>query len=178
MCFSSDVMKIVSLLLTLVCLSISMSVCAAESAVPLEQRAIEMKRGVVELGREMHIFEREKLHPDPDRVSVFFSLDVGSFMQLESLKLKMDDEIILLKRFHHHETEGLENGAALRVHVGSYQKGRHKLVAFVQGRDVRNETIKKGHVYQFSKRTSPVFIEVKVSDVQRRLEPRIEIREW
>lgn len=144
----------------------------------LEQRVVDAKRDMIELGKDMHIFERMVQHPDEERVSLFLSVDVGEFFTLQSLKVKMDGESVVEKEFHHHEAGGLESGAAVRLFVGSYDKGPHKLVAFVKGRGPRGIVVKKGVVHAFKKRDEAVFLELRVRDLERRLQPELIVKEW
>lgn len=144
----------------------------------LDSRVSAIKQDVIDLGKDMRIFERVAIYPDDKRVSIFLTLDVGKFFLLKSFKIKIDDAMVISRAFHHHETQGLGNGAAVRVYVGNIEEGDHKILAFFEGDGPRDRQYKRAVKYTFTKKNDPVFIEMRASDSEKRLQPEFLVREW
>lgn len=144
----------------------------------LDSRVTAIKNDVIELGKDMRVFERVAVYPDEKRLSIFLTLDVGKFFLLKRFKIKIDEETVISREFHHHETQGLSNGAAVRVHVANIEEGSHKLLAFFEGEGPRKRHYKRAVKYSFTKKTDPIFIEMRASDSEKRLQPEFLVKEW
>lgn len=166
-----------SCLMILIGIFCSTSVFAADLSA-LDSRVSSIKNDVIELGKDMRIFERVAVYPDEKRLSIFLTLDVGKFFSLKHFKIKIDEETVISRDFHHHETQGLGNGAAVRVHVGNIEEGAHKLLAFFEGEGPRKRHYKRAVKYSFTKKTDPIFIEMRASDSEKRLQPEFLVKEW
>ncbi|MDH5547940.1 MAG: AraC family transcriptional regulator [Gammaproteobacteria bacterium] len=144
----------------------------------LDDRAIEIKREFIDIGKDMHIFERQNTFPDEQRVSVFLTVDVGEFFRLHSLKIVIDNETVAQRDYHDHETDGLEKGAANRVYIGNFAQGEHRMTAFIEGVGPRNQPYKKALRYKFMKGAPPVFLELRLRDKESRLQPEMLVKQW
>ena len=151
---------------------------SSESILDLDQRVVDIKREMLDLGKDMHIFERFRVFPDDTRLSLFLAMDVGEFFTLDSVKIKLDDKVVVEQLFHHHESTGFERGAAFRVHVGNYDKGRHNLVAFFTGTGPRGRAYKRGLEYKIDKGDHEAFVELRISDREQRLQPEFLVKQW
>lgn len=167
-----------TVLLLIACCCLFCAPVGADSFEDLDRRVSSIKSDVIDLGKDMRIFERLAIYPDDKRLSVFLTLDVGKFFKLDRFKIQIDDATVISRDFHHHETEGLQNGAAVRVYVGNLDEGPHKLLAFFEGEGTRNRRYKRGVRHRFVKKTDSVFIEMRASDSEKRLQPEFLVKEW
>ena len=56
-----------------------------------------LKQQVLELNRDLFLLEEELLFPSNTQVSIFLSMDVGEFFQLDSVTLKIDGKDVTVK---------------------------------------------------------------------------------
>jgi len=173
----SSLNSIFSCLITLAGMFASAPVYSTDFS-DLDSRVSAIKKDVIDLGKDMRIFERVAIYPDDKRVSIFLTLDVGKFFLLKRFKIKLDETTVISRDFHHHETQGLGNGAAVRVFVGNIEEGDHKILAFFEGDGPRDRQYKRAVKYTFTKKNDPVFIEMRASDSEKRLQPEFLVKEW
>ena len=55
---------------------------------------------------------------------------------------------------------------------------KHELVAFFSGKGTHERDYRRGATVVFDKQTGPKYIELKISDVSRKLQPEFVVKEW
>lgn len=169
--------RLKNLIVVVVLCFVAKSVFAIEASA-LDAKVVSAKKEMLELGRDMHIFERIAVFPDERRFSVFLTMDVGEFFSLNRIKLKIDDNWVVSREFHHHESAGLEKGAAIRIFVGNIEAGQHKMLAFFEGTGPRSRSYKRGVRRTFTKNNEPIFFEMRINDSEQRLRPEFLVKQW
>ena len=104
----------------------------------LDNEMEDVKKALVELKRDLVILEEDLLFPASSQVSVFLSMDVGEFFQLDAVTLKLNGKEVT----HHLYTDK------------QVDAGRGP-----QGRDFRRAT-----TVEFDKGFEPTFIQLAISD--------------
>jgi hypothetical protein len=144
----------------------------------LDQEIQGLKKDVVDLNKDLFILEEELLFPANTQVAVFLSMDVGEFFALDSVQLKIDQKEVINYLYTPREVEALLKGGVQRLYVGNLKVGPHELVAFFNGKGPNDRPYKRGASLHFEKAVGAKYLELKIDDRQRKLEPEFEIKDW
>jgi len=159
----------------------------AESAAPvqpggetrgLDQEIQGLKKDVVDLNKDLFILEEELLFPANTQVAVFLSMDVGDFFALDTVQLKLDQKEVINYLYTPRERDALLKGGVQRLYLGNLKVGPHELVAFFSGSGPNARPYKRGASLRFEKGVGAKYLELKINDRQRKLEPEFEIKDW
>jgi hypothetical protein len=155
----------------------------AEGEPPADTRALDetvqaLKKDVVDLNRELFVLEEELLFPANTQVAVFVSMDIGEFFALDSLTLKIDNKEVANYLYTPREAEALLKGGVHRVYLGNLKVGEHQLVAFFSGKGPNERDYKRGANIKFEKGVGVKYLELKITDRQRKAQPEFAIKDW
>jgi hypothetical protein len=150
---------------------------------PTDTRALDesvqnLKKDVVDLNKELFVLEEELLFPANTQVAVFISMDIGEFFALDSLSLKIDDKEVANYMYTPREAEALLKGGVHRVYLGNLKVGEHQLVAFFSGKGPNERDYKRGANLKFEKGVGAKYLELKITDRQRKAQPEFAIKDW
>jgi hypothetical protein len=151
---------------------------AAPDTRGLDEQVQGLKKDVVDLNRDLFVLEEELLYPANTQVAVFLSMDVGDFFALDSVQLKIDQKEVINYLYTPREVEALMKGGVHRLYVGNLKVGKHELVAFFSGKGPNDRAYKRGATLTFEKGIGAKYLELKINDRQRRLQPEFEIKDW
>lgn len=157
---------------------------AQEPAPPAAERSAldaqvqELRRQVVDLNRDLFMLEEDLLFPASTQVAVFVSMDTGTFFQLDSVQVKVDDKEVANYLYTARELEALKRGGVHRIWLGNLKSGEHEIVAFFTGRGTHERDYKRGATVTIAKGVGAQYVELKISDRQRRLQPEFAVRVW
>lgn len=144
----------------------------------LDETVQELKKDVVDLNRELFVLEEELLFPANTQVAVFVSMDIGEFFALDSLTLKIDNKEVANYLYTPREAEALLKGGVHRVYLGNLKVGEHQLVAFFSGKGPNDRDYKRGANIKFEKGVGAKYLELKITDRQRKAQPEFAIKDW
>jgi hypothetical protein len=144
----------------------------------LDQQIQGLKKDVVDLNRDLFILEEELLFPANTQVAVFLSVDVGDFFALDSVQLKIDQKEVIDYLYTPREVDALLKGGVQRLYIGNLKVGQHELVAFFNGKGPSERAYKRGASIRFEKGVGAKYLELKINDRQRKLQPEFEIKDW
>ena len=155
----------------------------AEGEPPADTRALDetvqdLKKDVVDLNKELFVLEEELLFPANTQVAVFVSMDIGEFFALDSLTLKIDNKEVANYLYTPREAEALLKGGVHRVYLGNLKVGEHQLVAFFNGKGPNTRDYKRGANLKFEKGVGAKYLELKITDRQRKAQPEFAIKDW
>ena len=157
---------------------------AVEGATPapefksIDQEVQALKKEVVELNKDLFVLEEELLFPANTQVAIFVSLDVGTFFGVDSVTLKIDDKEVANYLYTAREAEALMRGGVHRMYIGNLKVGKHELVAFFTGKGTHERDYKRGATVKFEKSIGAKYVELKISDRVRKMQPEFVIKEW
>jgi hypothetical protein len=151
---------------------------AAADTRGLDQQVQGLKKDVVDLNRDLFILEEELLFPANTQVAVFLAVDVGDFFALDSVQLRIDQKEVINYLYTPREVEALLKGGVQRLYLGNLKVGQHELVAFFNGKGPNDRPYKRGASIKFEKGIGAKYLELKIDDRQRKLQPEFEIRDW
>ena len=144
----------------------------------LDETVQELKKDVVDLNKELFVLEEELLFPANTQVAVFVSMDIGEFFALDSLTLKIDNKEVANYMYTPREAEALLKGGVHRVYLGNLKVGEHQLVAFFAGKGPNDRDYKRGANIKFEKGVGAKYLELKITDRQRKAQPEFAIKDW
>ena len=156
---------------------------AASQAPPEEFRSLDsdvqdLKKEVLDLNKDLFVLEEELLFPANTQVAVYVSLDVGTFFNVDSMTLKVDNKEVANYLYTAREAEALIKGGVHRIFIGNLKVGKHELVAFFSGKGPHERDYKRGATLNFEKGVGAKYVELKISDRVRKLQPEFIIKEW
>lgn len=137
-----------------------------------------LKKEVLDLNRDLFMLEEELLFPANTQVAVFLSLDVGTFFELDSVQIKLDNKEVANYLYTDREVEALNRGGVHRVFIGNLKTGKHELVAFFTGKGPHERDYKRGANLNFEKGVGAKYLELKISDRQSAQQPEFKVKEW
>ena len=144
----------------------------------LDETVQDLKKDVVDLNKELFVLEEELLFPANTQVAVFVSMDIGEFFALDSLTLKIDNKEVANYLYTPREAEALLKGGVHRVYLGNLKVGEHQLVAFFEGKGPNERDYKRGANLKFEKGVGAKYLELKITDRQRKGQPEFAIKDW
>src|SRR5213082_670462 len=144
----------------------------------LDQEIQDLKKDVVDLNKDLFILEEELLFPANTQVAVFLSMDIGTFFALDSVTLKLDQREVINYLYTPRELDALLKGGVQRLYLGNLKVGAHELVAFFSGKGPNERAYKRGASLRFEKGVGAKYLELKINDRQRKLQPEFEIKDW
>jgi len=151
---------------------------AATDTRALDEQVQGLKKDVVDLNRDLFILEEELLFPANTQVAVFLAVDVGDFFALDSVELKIDNKEVINYLYTPREVEALLKGGVQRLYLGNLKVGQHELTAFFNGKGPNERPYKRGASIRFEKGIGAKYLELKINDRQRKLQPEFEIKDW
>lgn len=144
----------------------------------LDEEIQALKKDVVDLNRDLFVLEEELLFPANTQVAVFLSMDVGTFFALDTVELRVDDKQVTKYLYTPREAEALLKGGVQRLYLGNLKVGAHELVALFTGKGPQGQDYSRGAQLKFEKSVGAKYLELKISDRQRKQQPEFEIRDW
>ena len=148
----------------------------------LDTQVQDLKKEVVDLNKELFVLEEELLFPANTQVAVFLSMDVGSFFALDTVELKVDNKEVANYLYTPREADALLKGGVHRLYLGNLKAGQHELVAFFSGKGpgggANDRDYRRGASVKFEKAVGAKYLELKITDRQRKAQPEFEIKDW
>jgi hypothetical protein len=144
----------------------------------LDEDTQQLKKDVVDLNRDLFVLEEELLFPANTQVAIYVSMDVGEFFALDSITLKIDNKEVTNYLYTPREVDALLKGGVQRLYLGNLKVGNHELVAFFSGKGPDNRDYKRGASLKFDKSIGAKYLELKIEDRQRKMQPDFEIKDW
>ena len=156
-------------------------VMAADGAADLrsvDQDVQSLKKELVDLNRDLFRLEEELLYPASTQVAVFLSLNVGTFFDLDSVKLELDDKEVANYLYTEREVQALHRGGVQKLFLGNLKAGEHELVAVFTGKGPHERDYRRGTTLKFEKAVGAKYVELRISDREASLQPEFVVRQW
>jgi hypothetical protein len=150
----------------------------AEDFASIDRDVQALKQEVLALDRDLFMLEEELLFPANTQVAVFVSMDVGEFFQLDAVSLQVNGREVANYLYTDREVEALLRGGVHRLFMGNLRAGEHELVAVFTGIGPHAREYRRGAEVRVEKGIGAKFVELRISDVERRMQPEFVIREW
>ena len=144
----------------------------------LDSEVQDLKKEVLDLNKDLFLLEEELLFPANTQVAVFLSVDVGTYFQLDSVQIRLDNKEVQNYLYTEREVDALNRGGVQRVYLGNVKVGKHELVAFFTGQGPHERDYKRGARLSFEKGVGAKYLELKISDRQSKEQPEFMVKEW
>jgi hypothetical protein len=109
-------------------------------------------------------------------------MDVGVFFELESVQVKMGNQVVGQHLYTPAEVAALKRGGVQRLWLGNLKSGTHAIDAFFTGRGPKQgehqRDYKRGTTLSFEKTSEPRYIELRIRDAQGKLQPEFDVKVW
>ena len=156
---------------------------ADTAAAPADTRSLDeqiqgLKKDALDLNRELFMLEEELLFPANTQVAVFLSMDVGEYFAVDNVQVKVDNKEVSNYLYTPREAEALLKGGVQRLYLGNLKVGEHELVAIFNGKGPNERDYRRGATIRFTKAVGAKYLELKITDKQRRAQPEFEIKDW
>lgn len=149
-----------------------------KTATTLDTQIQDLKKQVLDLNRDLFLLEEDLLFPANTQFSVFVSMDVGTFFDLDSVQLKLDNTLVGSHLYTEREINALKRGGVQRFYIGNLTNGEHELVAFFVGKGPKGRDYKRGTTLKFTKGSAAQFVELKITDSESKLQPVFKAKVW
>ncbi|GAA0855432.1 hypothetical protein [Aliiglaciecola litoralis] len=161
------------------CLPFSTAVLAQDDGQPLSvaKQLQQLKRQVIALNRDLFVLEEDLLFPSSTQVVVYLSMDVGTYFKLDSVELKVDDEVVTQYLYTDRQVDALYRGGVQRLHIGNLPQGEHQISAFFIGLGPEEREYKRAASFTFNKDADAKALELKITDSSSKQQPEFTVVE-
>lgn len=144
----------------------------------LADNAEALKQQSLQLNRDLLLLEEELLFPASSQIAVYLSVDVGDYFQLDSVKVKLDDNFIASELYSNRQVDALHRGGIQKLHIGNLRQGEHEISAFFTGIGPQGQAFKRAASITVEKTTAPLVLELKIVDSTQKMQPVFDIKQW
>lgn len=137
-----------------------------------------LKQEVISLNKDLKLMEETLLFPSSTRFSIFVSVSSGRFFTLESIKLKIDDEVVSSHVYSDKQRQALIRGGVQKLHMMNLNSGKHKATVFFTGVGPNGRDYKRAIDLDFEKGPGSGHMELVVTDDGAIQEPIFRIKQW
>lgn len=138
----------------------------------------QLKTSVVALNKDIRTLEEDMLFPANTQLTVFVSLDVGTFFGLETVKLKLDGNLVTSHIYSDREVDALTKSGIHRLFVGNLSQGNHELTAFFTGVGPHGRPFKRGTTLKVEKGSGVKYVELHIGDSASKEQPEFSVKQW
>lgn len=155
----------------------------AQAVPPADPQSLDhelqaLKEDVLELNRDLLLLREELLFPASSQLAVYVSLDTEELFRLDSVQLLLNDRMVASHLYSPRELKALGRGGVHQLYIGNVHSGEHELVAFFTGVGPNGRDYRRAAHLTISKAHGPKALELRISDLQRKLQPEFVVREW
>jgi len=151
---------------------------ADASVTNLDNQIQDLKKEVLELNRDLFLLEEDLLFPANTQFSVFVSMDPGMLFELDSVQIRLDNQVVANHLYTERELNALKRGGVHRMYMGNLTSGEHELIAFFVGKGPKGRDYKRGTTLRVNKGTEPQYVELKITDSAAKHQPEFKAKVW
>ena len=140
----------------------------------LDEQIQDVKKDVISLTSELNRLEEKLLFPSNTQVALFVSLPDSKEFSLESVEVKLDNQIVAHHLYTYREIEALQLGGVQRIHTANVQTGAHPLEVTYFGKSKSGKEYRASASYSVEKAVGPKFVEIQIAGNQS----AINFKDW
>lgn len=140
----------------------------------LDEQIQDVKKDVIDLTSELNRLEEKLLFPSNTQAAFFISLAGSDEFSLESVEVKLDNQIVAHHLYTYREIEALQQGGVQRIHTANVQTGAHPLVVSYFGKSKSGKEYRGTATFSVEKAVGPKFVEIQIAGAQS----AINFKDW
>lgn len=140
----------------------------------LDEQIQDVKKDVIGLTSELNRLEEKLLFPSNTQVALFVSLPDSKEFSLESVEVKLDNQIVAHHLYTYREIEALQQGGVQRIHTANVHTGAHPLEVTYFGKSKSGKEYRATASYSVEKAVGPKFVEIQIAGNQS----AINFKDW
>ncbi|MFV8781514.1 hypothetical protein ACNKU7_03735 [Microbulbifer sp. SA54] len=140
----------------------------------LDEQIQDVKQDVISLTSELNRLEEKLLFPSNTQAAFFISLAGSEDFSLESVEVKLDNQVVAHHLYTYREIEALQQGGVQRIHTANVQTGAHPLVISYFGKSKSGKEYRGTATYSVEKAVGPKFVEIQIAGTQS----AINFKDW
>ncbi len=137
-----------------------------------------LKKDVVTLNNDLRLMEEKLLFPSSTKFTVFVSLTTGQFFKLESIKLKIDGQLVTSHVYSDNQRSSMSRGGIQKLYVTNLNQGKHNVTVFFTGIGLNGRPHKLAETLDFEKGPAGEYLEVAIGDDGETQEPVFKLKRW
>lgn len=149
-----------------------------EELATLDSQIQTLKEEILELNTMLFRLQEELLFPEESSIVVFLSIEGGSYFNLDSVKLNLDDMQVTSYLYTDREVLALKKGGVQRLYMGNVKSGDHEMTAIFTGMGPQAKDYKRAESVSFNKGTGARFIKLVVRDDPHKKQPQFTFETW
>ncbi|WP_043318992.1 hypothetical protein [Microbulbifer sp. HZ11] len=140
----------------------------------LDEQIQDVKKDVISLTSELNRLEEKLLFPSNTQVALFVSLPDSAEFSLESVEVKLNNQVVAHHLYTYREIEALQLGGVQRIHTANVQTGTHPLEVTYFGKSKSGKEYRATASYSVEKAVGPKFVEIQIAGNQS----AINFKDW
>lgn len=128
----------------------------------IDDQVQTLKQEVIDINNELSLLEEKLLFPSTTQISVFVSLDAQPDFRLDSMQLKIDEQVVAEYVYTFRELEALQKGGVQRLYTGNIPSGKHQIAAVIRGKTAGGDPFEQSGSEAVNKEIDPKFVEMRV----------------
>ena len=137
-----------------------------------------VKQEILEINREILWLEEELLYPAGQQVVVFVSLSANSRVNVNSLSLSLDGQVVSRHVYSRNEEAALHNGGIHRLYVGRLGDGAHVVDVSLSVTGTDGQQFLRQHSAKITNAAVRKVMELNIAALDKRTEPQFTLHEW
>ncbi len=142
----------------------------------IDDQVQTLKKEVIQINHELSLLEEKLLFPSTTQLSVFVSLEAKPEFRLDSVELKVGEQVVAKHIYTFRELEALQKGGVQRLHTGNIATGKHQLHAVIRGKTAGGSNFERTASFPVTKDIKPKFVEMQVQ--AGGTQPRVNFKDW
>ena len=124
----------------------------------LDEQVQEIKSDVLSIAAELSRLEEKLLYPSDTQVAVFVSLAEDEKSRLDSVRIRIDGEVVAQYIYSFKELEALKKGGVQRIYTGNLATGEHRLEVSVFGKLAGGRDFSGAETFSIEKEVGPKIV--------------------
>ena len=129
----------------------------------LDEQVQEIKSEVLSIAAELSRLEEKLLYPSNTQLAVFVSIDEGETMELDSVRIAIDGELVAHHIYSFKELRALHKGGVQRIYTGNLPTGEHQIDVSVAGKLSTGGDFGGAQSFTFRKEVEPKLVGVSLA---------------
>ena len=143
----------------------------------LDEQVQEIKSDVLSIAAELRQLEEKLLYPSDTQVAVFVSLAKGDPLDLDSVRIQIDDQPVAHHIYSFKELGALRKGGVQRIYIGNLQTGDHRIEVSVLGTLPGGTALDRTESFTFRKDVGPRVVGLVLAG-QASSDAQIQLGDW